>query len=49
MDSTEQFTYRDSVPTDEPRQAASAILDGEFGAILSIRARLLGVITMVEP
>ena len=49
MDNTEQSTYRDGVPTDEPRQAASAILDGELGAILNVAARLLGVITMVEP
>lgn len=43
------LTHRDSVLTDEARQAASAIADGELSAILNIRARLLGVVTVVNP
>lgn len=43
------LTHRDSVLTDEARQAASAIADGELSAVLNIRARLPGVVTVVNP
>lgn len=46
---SESGTHRDSVPTDEARQAAPAVADGELGAVLNVRARLLGVVAAVDP
>lgn len=46
---SESGTHRDSVSTDEARQAASAVSDGELGAVLNVRARLLGVVAAVDP
>lgn len=46
---SESGTHGDSVPTDEARQAAPAVGDGELSAVLNVRARLLGVVAAVDP
>lgn len=41
--------HRDDVLADEARQAASAVVDGELCPILNVCARLLGVVTTMNP